>query len=157
MFACGEAVNAANLLQNLGQVHDLLKRKATLAWRDALKFGKGTGKCFTSACPVQTAARCRSCRSRASRKQALVKMLPPFSATLSPAFSRYLCSRSSRISTEFSTEYTASMVLWYYWEKREEEKLKFETAEAAKAGKPFYLLDFVSKHQSRHWTLDAQI
>lgn len=44
-------------------------------------------------------------------------MLPPFSATLSPAFSLYLCSRSSTVSREFSTEYTASTVLWYWGRK----------------------------------------
>lgn len=81
---------------------------------------------FRRTCAVQTRARCLSCRSRARRKQALVKMLPPFSATLSPAFSRYLCSRSSRISTEFSTKYTASVVLWYYWQETENGKLKLE-------------------------------
>jgi len=78
---------------------------------------------------LRTTTRYLSCSRRARRKQAFVKMLPPFSATLSPAFSRYLCSRSSRVSTEFSTEYTASMVLWYYgrnttkeWGRGKEEK-----------------------------------
>ena len=63
---------------------------------------------------LQTWARFRSWRRRARRKQALVKILPPLSATLPPAFSRYLCSRSSRVSTELSTQYTASVVLWYW-------------------------------------------
>lgn len=40
MFACGEAVNAANPLHHLGQVHDLLKWKAKLAWRDVLELAK---------------------------------------------------------------------------------------------------------------------
>lgn len=38
----------------------------------------------------------------ASKQQVFVKMLPPFSETLSPALLLYICSRSSKVSTEFS-------------------------------------------------------
>lgn len=39
----------------------------------------------------------------ANKQQVFVKMLPPFSEILSPAFPLYICSRSSNVSIEFST------------------------------------------------------